>query len=157
ELRADRVRAGGKVLVRAEHGSAVCGLGRLSERARFHETDGERAYQHTSHACLLAVSIVPPSRALTTDEMTEVAEAESLIARHSPRRPAQRERLSACVDRVLAEDITAERDQPPFDRVTMDGIAIAYSGWAAGNRTFEIVGTQGAGARALPISGPAEC
>jgi molybdopterin molybdotransferase len=47
----------------------------------------------------------------------------------------------------LAEDVVAERDQPPFDRVTMDGIAIAYRDFAAGVRAFEVVGTQAAGAR----------
>ena len=57
--------------------------------------------------------------------MTEVAEAEALILAHMPRFPARQEPLAACVGRVLAEDIHAERDQPPFDRVTMDGIAIA--------------------------------
>src|SRR5262245_41188065 len=89
--------------------------------------------------------------------MTEVAEAEALIARHLPRLPAQREAISACVDRVLAEDVTAERDQPPFDRVTMDGIAVAYRDFASGNRVFEIVGTEAAGARPLSISGAAQC
>ena len=31
------------------------------------------------------------------------------------------------VGSILREDISAERNQPPFDRVTMDGIAINYS------------------------------
>ena len=56
--------------------------------------------------------------------MTEVAEAESLILAHMPRFAAREEPLAACVDRVLAEDVASERDQPPFDRVTMDGIAV---------------------------------
>lgn len=32
--------------------------------------------------------------------------------------------LLACLHRVLAEDIVADRDQPPFDRSTRDGFAI---------------------------------
>ena len=31
------------------------------------------------------------------------------------------------VGSILREEISAERNQPPFDRVTMDGIAINYS------------------------------
>ena len=89
--------------------------------------------------------------------MTEVAEAEALILRHVPRLGSRREPLADCTDRVLAEDVTAERDQPPFDRVTMDGIAIAGRDWEAGVRTFEIVGTQAAGAPPLALAAPAHC
>ena len=64
--------------------------------------------------------------------MTEVDAAEALILAHMPRFPARHEPLAACTGRVLAEDIHAERDQPPFDRVTMDGVAIAFRDWAAG-------------------------
>ena len=47
--------------------------------------------------------------------------------------------------RVLRQDVVAERDQPPFDRVMMDGIAIAHSDFAAGTRRFPIRSTQAAG------------
>ena len=81
--------------------------------------------------------------------MTEVAAAEALILAHMPRFAARQEPLSACSGRVLAEDVRAERDQPPFDRVTMDGIAIAFRDFAAGVRSFEVVGVQAAGAEPL--------
>ncbi len=42
------------------------------------------------------------------------------------------------VGRVLAEAIVATRDMPPFNRVAMDGIAIDYAAYAAGQRHFEI-------------------
>jgi molybdopterin molybdotransferase len=58
---------------------------------------------------------------------------------------------------VLAEDVAADRDQPPFDRVTMDGIAIAGRDWESGTRKFEIDDTQAAGAPALALGGPARC
>jgi molybdopterin molybdotransferase len=89
--------------------------------------------------------------------MTEVAEAERLVLEHLPRLGASRERLSDCVDRVLAEDVTADRDQPPFDRVTMDGIAIAGRDWESGVRAFSIAGTQAAGAPPLALGGPRRC
>ncbi len=47
--------------------------------------------------------------------------------------------------RVLAQSMHAERDQPPFDRVMMDGIAISYAEFAGGTRSFPIQSTQGAG------------
>ncbi len=89
--------------------------------------------------------------------MTEVAEAELLILAHMPRFAAREEPLAACVDRVLAEDVAAERDQPPFDRVTMDGIAVMFREWQQGRRTFTVVGTQPAGAPPLLVSAPDQC
>ena len=84
--------------------------------------------------------------------MTEIAAAEALILAHMPTFPARQEPLAACSGRVLAEDVHAERDQPPFDRVTMDGIAIAFRDLAAGVRSFEVVGTQAAGAEPLAVA-----
>ncbi len=51
--------------------------------------------------------------------------------------------------RVLAEHIFADRDMPPFNRVTMDGIAIQYAAFAGGLRSFTIAGTQAAGDKPL--------
>ncbi|HEX7079685.1 MAG TPA: molybdopterin molybdotransferase MoeA [Gammaproteobacteria bacterium] len=89
--------------------------------------------------------------------MTETYEAERLILERMPSAAACRERLEHCVDRVLAEDVFAERDQPPFDRVTMDGIAIAYRDWSSGTRRFTAAGTQAAGAAQLTLPGPGRC
>lgn len=47
--------------------------------------------------------------------------------------------------RILREKIIADRPFPPFDRVTMDGIAIKWSSYAEGKRTFEIEDLQAAG------------
>jgi molybdopterin molybdotransferase len=81
--------------------------------------------------------------------MTSVEEAEKRIAERLPARPIAKTAIADSVDRVLAESIQAERDQPPFDRVTMDGIAVASGAWAAGNRSFLIAGVQAAGVEAL--------
>src|SRR5262245_28395656 len=89
--------------------------------------------------------------------MTEVADAERLIFEHLPRLGASREPLADCLERMLAEDVTADRDQPPFDRVTMDGIAIAGHEWESGVRAFEVAGTQAAGAPPLELGGAARC
>lgn len=47
--------------------------------------------------------------------------------------------------RVLRQRVIAERDQPPFDRVMMDGIAIAFDDFARGRRKYAIQATQAAG------------
>jgi molybdopterin molybdotransferase len=47
--------------------------------------------------------------------------------------------------RVLAENIVVDRDLPPYNRVTMDGIGIQYADYEAGCRVFQIVATQAAG------------
>jgi molybdopterin molybdotransferase len=53
--------------------------------------------------------------------------------------------LARATGRVLQQAVLAERDQPPFDRVMMDGIALQYDSFASGNRRFTIQGTQHAG------------
>jgi molybdopterin molybdotransferase len=46
---------------------------------------------------------------------------------------------------ILAENIYAESDIPPFDRVAMDGIAIRYQDFVNGGRVFSRQGVQFAG------------
>jgi molybdopterin molybdotransferase len=63
--------------------------------------------------------------------------------------------LTQCVGATLRENIYAERDAPPFDRVAMDGIAVDSAGVRAGTRALRIQGTQGAGAAPLTLESPA--
>jgi molybdopterin molybdotransferase len=60
--------------------------------------------------------------------------------------------LEACIGRVLAEDLRADRDGPPFDRVAMDGVALDSREAALG--TFRVTAFQAAGARPLIRSTP---
>ncbi|MEZ4981302.1 MAG: hypothetical protein R2769_06885 [Saprospiraceae bacterium] len=55
-------------------------------------------------------------------------------------------KLDNAVGRILAENIFADRDFPPFDRATMDGIAFAYEAFENGHRKFPIEGIGAAGA-----------
>jgi molybdopterin molybdotransferase len=55
---------------------------------------------------------------------------------------------------ILREDVVAERDNPPFDRVCMDGVAVASAAFAAGARHFRIQATQAAGAVPLQLASP---
>lgn len=59
--------------------------------------------------------------------------------------------------RVLAENIRADRDLPPFDRPTVDGIAINFSAFEKGIRSFKIKAIQSAGERSLAIFSENEC
>jgi molybdopterin molybdotransferase len=61
--------------------------------------------------------------------------------------------LTQCVGGTLRENIYAERDQPPFDRVTMDGIAVDSESLRRGVRRFRIQATQPAGMPPLKLSG----
>ena len=64
--------------------------------------------------------------------------ALSILASHASELPEETRQLEACVGAYLAEDLKADRDFPPFDRVTMDGIAISYASFARGQREFSI-------------------
>jgi molybdopterin molybdotransferase len=87
----------------------------------------------------------------------EVAGAEALILARIGPLGTERVPLEAAPGRVLREDVQAERDQPPFDRITMDGIAIAFADWEHGLREFRIAGTLAAGAAPLDLTGSGQC
>lgn len=83
--------------------------------------------------------------------------AEAAIRAHAVRMPTEILPLTQLIGTVLREPIEATRDQPPFDRVTMDGIALASSAVAAGRREFRIAGTQAAGSAPLRLPSEADC
>lgn len=86
--------------------------------------------------------------------MISPAEAEALIRDRAPAMPVETARLADLTGAVLRERIVASRDQPPFDRVTMDGIAFASS---ANRREFRIAGAQAAGARQMVLASQDAC
>jgi molybdopterin molybdotransferase len=79
------------------------------------------------------------------------AEATATILARLPTLPVETRPLAALAGAVLAQDVHAERDQPPFDRVTMDGIAFASARHAQGARRFRVAGTQAAGRPPLDL------
>lgn len=64
--------------------------------------------------------------------------------------------LQASLGRVLAEDINASRDFPPFNRVAMDGIAIKYNASNEVN-TYICKGLQSAGMAPLTLGDESNC
>ena len=61
------------------------------------------------------------------------------------------------VSRILKEKITADRDFPPFNRVSMDGIAIDYIAFKNGQRGFKVEGIQAAGSEQITLQNPENC
>jgi molybdopterin molybdotransferase len=85
--------------------------------------------------------------------MLTVAEAEARILARAALRPVERIPTEDAAGRVLREDIRTDRDLPPFDRATMDGIAIAH---APERTAFRIEGIQAAGQPAKRLANPAD-
>ena len=83
--------------------------------------------------------------------MLTTAEARDAILSAMPTLDSEPTELGAANGRVLREVVRAERDQPPFDRVMMDGIAIAFADFDSGRRAFPIQATQSAGDAALEL------
>jgi molybdopterin molybdotransferase len=75
--------------------------------------------------------------------LISIAQARELVLEHV--RPLGHERIDIAdaLDRVLAEDVNAAGDVPPFGCSAMDGYAIKDG---AGNRTLTVVGESRAGA-----------
>lgn len=90
-------------------------------------------------------------------ELTTVTEATRLILENSLDYGTEYVPFASAYQRVLAEPLIADRDFPPFDRVTMDGIAIQWQSYANGQRTFRIESTQTAGETQHTLSDPNAC
>ena len=89
--------------------------------------------------------------------MTTVERAEKLIQSQIRNFGTEYIPFESALGRVLAEDILADRDLPPFNRVTMDGIALRYKSIENGIRSFKIKATQAAGDQPIDIDHPDEC
>ncbi len=87
--------------------------------------------------------------------MITVAQATDIILAHPGRLGMEEVPIASALGRVLREPLCADRDFPPFPRVTMDGIAIAYQAFASGQREFPLEGIQAAGAPQLTLQDPA--
>jgi len=84
-------------------------------------------------------------------------EAERLIGEHLPCLPIESLPLAQCAGGVLRENVYAERDQPPFDRVAMDGIALDSAQLQEGRRHWRVQAVQAAGDPPLTLASPGAC
>ncbi|SFD25131.1 molybdopterin molybdochelatase [Chitinophaga sp. CF118] len=65
--------------------------------------------------------------------------------------------FTAATGRVLREPVLADRDFPPYDRVTMDGIALDYETYSKGQTVFGVEDLQAAGMPRMQLSNTANC
>jgi len=70
--------------------------------------------------------------------MTGFEDALRIIAQHSRILGTEAVSVDEADGRVLAEDIFADRDYPPFNRSAMDGYAIIYEDWVSGIREYVV-------------------
>src|SRR5688572_27913604 len=89
--------------------------------------------------------------------MITVEEAEKLIQANAGDYGVEIIPFELSSGRVLAETIKADRDLPPFNRVSMDGIAVNYKGIENGITKFRIKTTQAAGDIPVDIDSDDEC
>ena len=89
--------------------------------------------------------------------MITTAQASRAIAAAMPEFAGEEVPLLEANGRVLRQRVRAERDQPPFDRVTMDGIGIRFETLESGTRRFTIQGTQHAGDPVMTLAGHDNC
>ncbi len=79
--------------------------------------------------------------------MVSVTQANDIILQNLMQKINEEVNILQSSGRVLAESVFAERDYPPFNRVTMDGIGINFESYKNGRRSFKIEGTHPAGAK----------
>ena len=89
--------------------------------------------------------------------MTTVEEAEKLVLAQIRDYGTQSLPFEQALGCALAEDLKADRDLPPFNRVTVDGIAIRYEAIESGINIFRIKATQAAGDEPVQIDSADEC
>ena len=77
--------------------------------------------------------------------MISVAEAIHIVRQRTETLAAERVELESALGRVLAEDVVADSDMPPFDRSQMDGYAVRAEDVKAAPVRLRIAGESAAG------------
>ncbi|MEM9921968.1 MAG: molybdopterin molybdotransferase MoeA [Bacteroidota bacterium] len=89
--------------------------------------------------------------------MITVEQASQIIQSNQSSPIIESVALDDAIGRVLQEDLIADRDFPPYDRVTMDGIAIAYQDVENGCRSFPVQEIAAAGSPQKTLSEKGHC
>ncbi|MCH3884037.1 molybdopterin molybdotransferase MoeA [Tenacibaculum aquimarinum] len=89
--------------------------------------------------------------------MISVKEAKNIILNSTQDFGVEEIPFIKSVGRILKEEIVADRDFPPFNRVSMDGIAINYTYFKNGQRSFKVEGIQAAGSEQLTMQNSENC
>jgi molybdopterin molybdotransferase len=88
------------------------------------------------------------------DPLITVEQATSVVLSAIKDYGSERIPLSDAQGRITAQSVLADRDFPPFDRVTMDGIAIAYDAYDKGLKRFPVLQMQAAGEPPVQLIDP---
>lgn len=86
----------------------------------------------------------------------DVGAAEALIGANLRGWGTHQVSLDEAIGEILREPVRSERNQPPFDRVTMDGFACRHAALDHHPR-FRVAGTQGAGRDTLTLVNDGDC
>ncbi len=89
--------------------------------------------------------------------MISVKEALEIVLHQSVELETEEIDILNATDRVLAENIYADRDFPPFNRVAMDGIAIVFDEYVKGQRQFKVEAQVAAGDAVNNFSNSKNC
>ena len=92
-----------------------------------------------------------------TIKLISVEDAAAIIKNEAEDFGIEEVPFQHALGRILKEAILADREMPPFNRVSMDGIAINSSVFESGNRQFEIEGVQAAGSEQLSLHHSENC
>jgi len=92
-----------------------------------------------------------------SNDLISVPQATEIILNQTKNFGVEEIPFLQSVNRVLKEDILADRDFPPFNRVSMDGIAINYSQFQKGKTQFIIEGIQPAGSPQITVKNVNNC
>jgi molybdopterin molybdotransferase len=77
--------------------------------------------------------------------MISVAEAIRIVKEQTPFLPPEEVELTEALGRVLAEEVVADTDLPPFDRAQMDGFAVRAADTISTPARLRVVGEAAAG------------
>ncbi len=89
--------------------------------------------------------------------MISVEEAKHIILNSTHEFGVEEIPFIKSVGRILKETIVADRDFPPFNRVSMDGIAIDFNAFQKGQREFKVEGIQPAGSPQISLQNSENC
>src|SRR5947209_17646312 len=79
-------------------------------------------------------------------QMIPISEAVDIVLRHTKAAGPELIDLEDSVGRILAQDIVADTDLPPFDRAQMDGYAVRAGDVTQAPARLRIAGESAAGA-----------
>ncbi|MGJ3243295.1 MAG: molybdopterin molybdotransferase MoeA [Opitutales bacterium] len=94
---------------------------------------------------------------LTLMALLSVAEASDAVMHDLPPLPVEPVPFDEAAGRILRQPITADRPLPPFDRATMDGIAVSTYAYASGLHRFRVIGAQPAGVPRMTLRAAEDC